>query len=153
MVALTLAEGDAEEWLRARRERAETARVKETVAGAIEAYDKTLTQAHLAKRAALLEGMASKEQIERVRAYISYNVLEKAQTLDTRLVELDIVKITVAQKGRSAIAKANEEWTYFYLEKDTRKRVSKPERGRYRSTYKLVKSGERWLVDEIEIVE
>lgn len=84
----------------------------------------------------------------RVDAYVQYNI-QNGRLIDQTLTSLTFGKPTSG--STSTLVPCKEEWTYRYLSIESGNRVlGGPYTAAFDSTYTVVKSGDRWLVDSVK---
>ena len=91
--------------------------------------------------------MSSYEEV-RVDSYVQYNI-QKSRLIDQTLKSITFGKANL--EGARAIVPAKEQWTYRYVSIDTgNKTLAGPYSASYDTTYTVVKSGKRWVVDSVK---
>ena len=91
--------------------------------------------------------MTSYEEV-RVDSYVQYNI-QKSRLIDQTLKSITFGKANL--EGARAIVPAKEQWTYRYVSIDTgNKTLAGPYSASYDTTYTVVKSGKRWVVDSVK---
>ncbi len=149
-IALALGEGNVQELLADRAERAAIAKAKEAVGEVVKQYNEKIIIAHDQNNPAVMTDMVTPAELRRIDTYITYNNYEKNQTLSNRLLKIKIVSVALGAEQESARVKTKETWSYRYIDKKT-KRAGKSETVRYKATYVVEKQAGQWLVDEVKI--
>ena len=91
--------------------------------------------------------MTSYEEV-RVDSYVQYNI-QKSRLIDQTLKSITFGKANL--EGARTIVPAKEQWTYRYVSIDTgNKTLAGPYSASYDTTYTVVKSGKRWVVDSVK---
>lgn len=125
---------------------------KETVElrNVVTAYNKMLVEALSKPDSRLMEYFVTTKEMLRIESYITY--LKK----DKKLLVSELKKIefldTAINDDRAAV-KTKEEWLYHYIDSKTRQPVTDKETIAYENTYHLIRDGERWVVDRVDIKE
>lgn len=119
------------------------------VSNTVTAYTRLLSEA-LAKPDASVVGLfASRAEIVRIDSYITYN-LKDHRVIINELLAFDFKDIEIS--GQSASVNTYESWRFHYVDDKTRQRVTDDEIIDYLSTYHLIQSEGRWVVDRVEVV-
>lgn len=114
------------------------------------AYNRQLIEALSSGKAGVLEFYASPREIGRVDAYILY-LKKDGKLLVSDITSLEFLRIE--KKGDTARVWTKEEWVYHLIDIKSRKPFTKDEALHYRNIYTLVKKGDVWVVDKVDIKE
>ncbi len=112
-------------------------------------YNKGLMEAHKNRSFDLLEKVALKKEVDRVRAFVNA-YLGMGQMMEPDLKDLTYRDIGI-EDGRATV-RTIEDWSYRWIDVRTGREVE-PLRGiRYEMEYHLVKRNGRWLVEKVRII-
>lgn len=150
-VGLALAEDNVEKYLRAREKRDQGVRVREEITLLVKKYNRTLVLAYDSNNPTAMTKLVTPDELRRIDTYIVYNHYERVQALKTDLLDIQIKSVKLAKKNKRAKVRTSEKWTYWYVDRKTKKLVNPRKHVQYTVTYGVEKNGGRWRVGKVTV--
>ncbi len=117
---------------------------------AVSKYSVAIISAYKDIDLGLLNEVATKEHKDKVSAVINA-YMQANEVMEAELLHLDFVGVEI--KGEEAEVRTTEDWSYRWVDYDTRE-IREPEKKlHYEMSYELLYSDGRWLVDEVKVLE
>ncbi len=118
---------------------------------AVQQYNQSLTAVLRTGSVELLNSTATENEVRRMELFLNY-LNEKRQVLLATLENIRF-KSVGSPASDKVYVKTDEIWRYEYLKAGTSERVEGPYQIKYDTTYTLIKSKDKWVVDEVYFQE
>lgn len=115
-------------------------------------YAELLPSVYARSEPGLLAGAATEEEQNRVLMYMLY-LKQKNESLETRLIDLEIAGSELLEGGTRATVETVEHWQYRSVNPETGEGLTGYTEAEYSSEYTLVLQDGKWLVSEVEVRE
>jgi hypothetical protein len=117
---------------------------------AVLSYNTLLAEGYRVQELTPLLAGATPEQVTKVYHHMAA-LAEGGVVMDALLRSIDFVEIRSREEGRAQVT-TKESWNYRYLSSGAQRIPGEERLVNYTVNYRLVKGGERWLVNEVSIV-
>ncbi len=119
------------------------------VLGTVKRYNGLLRRAYLEANISLLGPVATQNQIDKV-----YPVIQALRSQNSSMIaeQKSFGVLQVQAESGTAMVRTEEQWEYWWQDKDTGVITKDKAEVNYRIAYRLVHEGRSWKVDSIEAV-
>lgn len=119
------------------------------VQATVKVFNKTLIEAFVKPNPDLMADVATEKEQQKIGLYI-VNLIQKRQIMKCSLNSISFGPVKYLSADKAQVT-TSEDWTFEYLDYNTRKTVAPPKKIHYSVTYSLVMGKGDWLVDELKI--
>lgn len=113
-------------------------------------YNNAVIEAYRSQNFEPLKQAAAEHEIDKI------GVIINAYRTENQIMESDIKKIDFKEiriEADKAYVKTSEDWSYRWINYETKQEVEPLKDVRYELLYHLIKKGGKWLVDKVEEVK
>ena len=119
------------------------------VLGTVKRYNGLLRRTYLEANISLLGPVATQNQIDKV-----FPVIQALRSQNSSMIseQKSFKVLQVTAESGTAMVRSEEQWEYWWQDKDTGAITKEKAEANYRIAYRLVHEGRSWKVDSIEAV-